>query len=192
MHAYDLNLCTDLHCSRRTLTLAAPRSCAATSSTNAPMGIGCHQPVRLPRANPHSARGTSACYFPRFRSLKAFGRRPRCTPRRRDRPASETLNIFDRFSRFRLPVHVCFAPKADPRTRVEVGREPVIQASKLGSFDSWAMNLPTTNGLPSSRCCRTSRRPGSRILLPRRLIIGSKRAPSSPLRPPGPNPESFP
>ena len=93
IHAYDLNLCTDLHCSRRTLTLAAPRSCAATSSTNALMGVGCHQPVRLPRANPHSARGTTACHFPRFRSLKAFGRRPRCTPRRRDRPASETLNI---------------------------------------------------------------------------------------------------
>jgi hypothetical protein len=92
IHAYDLNLCTDLHCSRRTLTLAAPRSCAATSSTNALMGVGCHQPVRLPRANPHSARGTTACHFPRFRSLKAFGRRPRCTPRRRDRPASETLN----------------------------------------------------------------------------------------------------
>ena len=88
IHAYDLNLCTDLHCSRRTLTLAAPRSCAATSSTNALMGVGCHQPVRLPRANPHSARGTTACHFPRFRSLKAFGRRPRCTPRRRDRPAS--------------------------------------------------------------------------------------------------------
>ena len=92
MHAYDLNLCTDLHCSRRTLTLAAPRSCAATSSTNTLMGVGCHQPVHLPRANPHSARGTTACHFPRFRSLKAFGRRPRCTPRRRDRPASETLN----------------------------------------------------------------------------------------------------
>jgi hypothetical protein len=93
MHAYDLNLCTDLHCSRRTLTLAAPCSCAATSSTNALIGVGCHQPVRLPRANPHSARRTTACHFPRFRSLKAFGRRPRCTPRRRDRPASETLNI---------------------------------------------------------------------------------------------------
>jgi len=25
--------------------------------------------------------------------LKAFGRRPRCKPHRRDRPASETLNI---------------------------------------------------------------------------------------------------
>ena len=75
---------------------AAPRSCPATSSTNALMGVGGHQPVRLPRANPHSARGTTACHFPRFRSLKAFGRRPRCTPRRRDRPASETLNIRDR------------------------------------------------------------------------------------------------
>ena len=103
IHAYDLNLCTDLHCSRRTLTLA-PRSCPATSSTNALMGVGCHQPVRLPRANPHSARGTTACHFPRFRSLKAFGRRPRCTPRRRDRPASETLNIRDRVEPAAFPV----------------------------------------------------------------------------------------
>jgi len=105
IHAYDLNLCTALHCSRRTLTLA-PRSCPATSSTNALMGVGCHQPVRLPRANPHSARGTTACHFPRFRSLKAFGRRPRCTPRRRDRPASETLNNRRRGvarSRLRIP-----------------------------------------------------------------------------------------
>ena len=29
-------------------------------------------------------------------------------------------------------------------------------APKLGSFESCAMNLPTANGLPSSRCCRTS------------------------------------
>ena len=116
IHAYDLNLCTALHCSRRTLTLA-PRSCPATSSTNALMGVGCHQPVRLPRANPHSARGTTACHFPRFRSLKAFGRRPRCTPRRRDRPASETLNIFDGFSRFWLPVDFRLAPKAIPHRR---------------------------------------------------------------------------
>ena len=93
MHAYDLNLCTDLHCSRRILTLTAPRSCVETSSTNALMGVDCHQPPLLPRANPHSASGTTACHFPRFRSLKAFGRRPRFTPHRRDRPASETLNI---------------------------------------------------------------------------------------------------
>jgi hypothetical protein len=112
MHAYDLNLCTDLHCSRRTLTLAAPRSCAATSSTNALMGVGCHQPVRLPRANPHSARGTTACHFPRFRSLKAFGRRPRCTPRRRDRPASETLNNRDWAGQAARSDHVRNAPLA--------------------------------------------------------------------------------
>jgi hypothetical protein len=39
------------------------------------------------------ARGATACHFPRVPSLKAFGRRPRCKPHRRDRPASETLNI---------------------------------------------------------------------------------------------------
>jgi hypothetical protein len=114
IHAYDLNLCTALHCSRRTLTLA-PRSCPATSSTNALMGVGCHQPVRLPRANPHSARGTTACHFPRFRSLKAFGRRPRCTPRRRDRPASETLNKLRHGSKSApLPL---FPLKTDMRSR---------------------------------------------------------------------------
>ena len=71
--------------------------------------------------------------------------------------------IFDRSGQSCLPVHVCFAPKADlrlattGRSRVEVGRKPVIQTPKLGSFESCATNLPTTNGLPSSRCCRTSR-----------------------------------
>src|SRR5215472_6196217 len=70
--------------------------------------------------------------------------------------------IFDRSGQSCLPVHVRLAPKADlrlgatDRRRVEVGRTPVIQAPKLGSFESCAMNLPTTNGLPSSRCCPTS------------------------------------
>jgi len=52
-----------------------------------------HHSNHVPRLNPHSARGTIAWHFPRFRSLKAFGRRPRCKPHRCDRPASETLNI---------------------------------------------------------------------------------------------------
>jgi hypothetical protein len=135
IHAYDLNLCTDLHCSRRTLTLAAPRSCAATSSTNALMGVGCHQPVRLPRANPHSARGTTACHFPRFRSLKAFGRRPRCTPRRRDRPASETLNNRAKAVRV-LQRRMSVAPRkrqsATKMRSVVKGHE---QTSPFGLFD---------------------------------------------------------
>src|SRR3984893_4107329 len=80
-----------------------------------------------------SARGTIACHFPRFRSLKAFGRRPRCKPHRRDRPASETLNKTRRshadeersFSvlppdamRFRL---LCFP--SEPRGRGAADRE---------------------------------------------------------------------
>ena len=87
MHACDLNLCTDLHCPRRILTLAAACSCAVTSSTNAFNGVGCHHAPLLPRSNPHSAPGTTACHFPRFRSLEAFGRRPqpRCS---RPRPSS--------------------------------------------------------------------------------------------------------
>ena len=130
MHAYDLNLCTDLHCSRRTLTLAAPRSCAATSSTNALMGVGCHQPVRLPRANPHSARGTTACHFPRFRSLKAFGRRPRCTPRRRDRPASETLNIRDQ---------ICATRRKD-----EKGQQPTLLGQTNRTLRGCVQNISNT------------------------------------------------
>ena len=91
-------------------------SCAATSSTNALIGVGCHQPFVCRASNPHSARGTTACHFPRFRSLKAFGRRPRCKPRRRDRPASETLNIFDRGGGLCRAAHFRFAPKADVRS----------------------------------------------------------------------------
>ena len=63
---------------------------AATSSAHALIGRG-RRHAGLPRPNLHSARGTVACNFPRLRSLKAFGRRPRCKPHRRDRPASETL-----------------------------------------------------------------------------------------------------
>ena len=44
IHSYDLNLCTDLHCTRRTLTLAAPRSCAAT------VGVGGMPSVQPPIA----------------------------------------------------------------------------------------------------------------------------------------------
>ena len=42
---------------------------------------------RLPPSNPHSARGTTACHFPRFPSLEAFGRRPQ-PPRSPPRPSS--------------------------------------------------------------------------------------------------------
>ena len=79
MHAGDLNLRTNLHCSRQILTLAAAWSCAATSSTNAFNGVGCHHAPRLPRSNPHSARSTTACHFPRFPSLEAFGPRPQAS-----------------------------------------------------------------------------------------------------------------
>jgi hypothetical protein len=79
MHAGDLNLRTNLHCSRQILTLAAAWSCAATSSTNAFNGVGCHHAPRRPRSNPHSARSTTACHFPRFPSLEAFGRRPQAS-----------------------------------------------------------------------------------------------------------------
>jgi len=91
----DLNVAIDPRGLRQIPVSAAYQSCAATPSAIALFGVG-RRHTALPRANPHSARGTTARHFPRFRSLKAFGRRPRCTPRRRDRPASETLNIFDR------------------------------------------------------------------------------------------------
>ena len=43
---------------------------------NAFNGVGCHHAPLLPCSNPHSAPGTTACHFPRFRSLEAFVRRP--------------------------------------------------------------------------------------------------------------------
>jgi hypothetical protein len=87
----DVNVAIDLPGLPQIPAPAADQSCAATSSANALIGLG-RRHAALPRPNPHSARGTVACHFPRFRSLKAFGRRPRCKPYRRDRPASETLN----------------------------------------------------------------------------------------------------
>ena len=52
--------------------LAADQSCAATSSTNAFNGVGGHHAPRLPHANPHSARGTTTCHFPRFPCMGLF------------------------------------------------------------------------------------------------------------------------
>jgi len=57
------------------------QSCAATSSANTLIGVGCphHLVVRKP---PYARRrGATACHFPRVPSLKAFGR-PRCKPHR--------------------------------------------------------------------------------------------------------------
>ena len=83
----DLNLGIDLRGSRQIPAATAGQSCAATPSTNAFNGVDCHNPPRLPGPNPHSARGTTACHFPRFPSLEAFGRRPQ--PRRsRHRPSA--------------------------------------------------------------------------------------------------------
>ena len=76
MRACDLNVGIDLRGSRQIPVPAAGQSCTPTSSTNAFNGVGCHHAPRLPRANPHSARGTTTCHFPRFPSLEAFGRRP--------------------------------------------------------------------------------------------------------------------
>ena len=92
MQVCDLNVAIDLRGLRQIPAPAADQSCAATSSANALIGVGRRHPA-LPSANPHSARGATAYHFPRFRSLKAFGRRPRCKPHRRDRPASETLDV---------------------------------------------------------------------------------------------------
>ena len=112
MHACDLNVAIDLRGLRQIPVSAAYQSCAATSSAIALIGVG-RRHTALPRANPHSARGTVACHFPRFRSLKAFGRRPRCKPQRRDRPASETLNIRYRGIRPQRRPMSAMPPKGD-------------------------------------------------------------------------------
>ena len=51
-----------------------------------------HRAVNSRRPNPHSAHGALAPYISRVPSLEAFGRRPRCQPRRRNGPSSETLH----------------------------------------------------------------------------------------------------
>ena len=92
-HARDLSLSADPH--RRKVDTYARNSLFMRSNVGGKPTHGSRLPSRTPtlqRSNPHSARGTTACHFPRFRSLKAFGRRPRCPPQCRDRPASETLN----------------------------------------------------------------------------------------------------
>src|SRR5439155_18155414 len=69
MQACDLNFGTDLHCSRQILALAElaeGSSCPATPSTNAFNAVACHHAPRLPHANPHRTRGTTASHLPRF------------------------------------------------------------------------------------------------------------------------------
>jgi hypothetical protein len=72
----DLNVGINLRGPRQIPVSTAGQSCPATSATNAFNGVGCHHVARRPHPNPHSARGTTACHFPRFPSLEAFGRRP--------------------------------------------------------------------------------------------------------------------
>src|SRR5713226_8197241 len=76
MRACDLNLCIDLHRLRQIPTLAASRLSAATPSTNPLNRVGSPRVPQLRRSNPHSARGTTACQFPRFPPLEVFVRRP--------------------------------------------------------------------------------------------------------------------
>jgi hypothetical protein len=76
MRACDLNVGFDLRGSRQIPAATAGQSCAETSSTNAFNRVDCYHPPHLPPPNLHSARGTTACHFPRFPSLEAFGRRP--------------------------------------------------------------------------------------------------------------------
>src|ERR1035441_5973856 len=75
MQACDLNVAIDLRGLRQIPAPPAEKSCAATSSANALIGVnGSH--TALPLSNPHSAWGTTACHFPRVRALKAPGRDP--------------------------------------------------------------------------------------------------------------------
>jgi len=76
MRACDLNLCIDLHRPRQIPALPASRSCPATPSTIPLNRVGCPRAPHLQRSNPHRARCTTACQFPRFRPLEVFVRRP--------------------------------------------------------------------------------------------------------------------
>ena len=147
MHACDLNIAIDLRGLRQIPAPAADQSCAAASSAIALIGVARRHPA-LPHANPHNARGTVACQFPRFRSLKAFGRRPRCTPHRRDRPASETLN-----NRVVCPLLACPLRSQERPLR---GRGPMSQRCQQATsplFDRescarWRRRLGSTLGQP--------------------------------------------
>jgi hypothetical protein len=70
------NLCIDLHRSNQIPTLTANRSRAATPSIIALDRVGCPRAPHPQRSNPHRARCTTASYFPRFRPLEGFVRRP--------------------------------------------------------------------------------------------------------------------
>jgi hypothetical protein len=116
MHVCDVKLCADLSRARPTLTLATACSSTATSSANAIITVACHYAASAAR-KPHSTRGTTACHFPRFHSLKAFGRRPRCNPHRRNRPASETLINRVRDGRGPTLARVRYPSKTKPKLR---------------------------------------------------------------------------
>jgi hypothetical protein len=123
MHACDLNLCTDLHCSRQIPAPKAGQSCPATASTNAFNGVGSHHAPRLPRANPHSARGTTAYHFPRFPCMglylsRSFGRAAHLLP--------SSVSLFDLKARFFVPTRDSARPAR--AGAVKVGRRTNLSA----------------------------------------------------------------
>jgi len=181
MHACELNLCTDHHCSRRILAIAEGSSCLATSSPNALMGVDCRHPAP-PRANPHSARGTNACHFPRFRSLKAFGRRTRCKPSQSAgiRNPQQTRRLRDVGS---MSACHLIAAAAD-RGRRSGARECSPQKETPGASAPGAIPiLEFWNSYPRRRIPSTQKRQRPHFFRPSSCLCGHLRNPAHSLRP---------
>ena len=137
MRACDLNLCSDLRRPTQIPALPASRSSPATPSTIPLNRVGCPRPPHLQRSNPHRARCTTACQFPRFPPLEVFVRRP---PHYVAPPSwagirkpSQTRSFDDLTSMSGLP------PRSDPRaSSPEVSevphQKPTLPRSRLASF----------------------------------------------------------
>ena len=113
---------------------------------------------------PIARDATPPLHFPRFRSLKAFGRRPRCKPHRRDRPASETLNIRDMMRCRSVTCDFRFAPKAD--TNLRQWQLPSEEASFRWSHTS--NRISSGSLLPSAS--KSGRSPSMKIISKRRRV----------------------
>jgi hypothetical protein len=92
MRARDLNWCIDRHRPRQISALPASRSCPATPSTILLNRVGCPRAPHLQRSNPHRARCTTACQFPRFLPWRFSYAGPLGRWRHRHGPASENLH----------------------------------------------------------------------------------------------------
>ena len=147
-------------------------SSAISSSANA-LHRSAFLQTRQPRhSNPHSASRIANLLPSRFLSLKAFGRRPRCKPHRRDGPASETLNKL-----YRLPVSealplclqtlpICCITAIDVQGRLCCkSRQHVVRSPKTGNIRIRRVEFLNQNSLSGLDLEKVFFAPGLKIVL---------------------------